>query len=150
MTGSSLPARACSVRFVANCSSMLSLCWAPRPASPEKKGDPGSRPAAPAPAMGRPCPWSFAVSLSTAACTEAPATPRRFRMSVAMPLPSSTMASSRCSVETYVWLFSRAKRNERSITAMTRGVKASLAASASGCSPGTVARISVSCDRMSS
>ena len=49
--------------------------------------------------MGR-LPWSFEVSFSTAWRTDAAVTPRRMRMSIAMQDASSTMPSSRCSVET--------------------------------------------------
>ena len=100
ITGSSLPARAWSVRLVPNCFSVLS-CWPwPWPASPEKNGKPApGRPDA-EPAMGRFLPLSLLVSLSMAVRTEAAETPRRCRMSIALPCPTSTMASSRCSVET--------------------------------------------------
>ena len=81
---------------------------------------------------------------------EADDTPRRMRMSMAMPLPSSTMPISKCSVDTYVWLFSRATRNERTITLMTSGVKASLAASVSSLGSGTVVWTSLRVSMMSS
>ena len=100
MTGSSLPSRASAVRLVPNCASVLASASSPRADSPEKNGSPApGRPEA-EPAMGRLRLWSLAVSLSTAPRTEAAETPRRMRMSIAMPSPSSTMPTSRCSVET--------------------------------------------------
>ncbi|VWM24410.1 Uncharacterised protein [Collinsella intestinalis] len=101
MTGSSLPSRASCVRLVPNCASTLSglpPAWPCAP--PPKNGRPAPGRPEPAPARGRCLPWSLAVSFSTAPRTLAPETPRRRRMSTARPLPSLTMASSRCSVET--------------------------------------------------
>ena len=100
MTGSSLPSRACAVRFVPNWVSVLAFASSARADSPEKNGRPApGRPDA-EPAMGRLRPWSFDVSLSTAPRTAAADTPRRWRMSMPMPSPSSTTPSSRCSVDT--------------------------------------------------
>ena len=101
MTGSSLPARASSVRFVPNCLSVLSVLPPTCPcAPPPKNGSPAPGRPDPAPARGRCLPWSFDVSFSTAVRTLAAETPKRRKMSIATPSPSLTMASSRCSVET--------------------------------------------------
>ena len=101
ITGSSLPSRAFCVRLVANCLSVsVPLPFCCEASEPLKNGRPAPGRPAPAPASGRFLSWSLAVSFSMAFLMEADDTPRRMRMSMAMPLPSSTMPISKCSVDT--------------------------------------------------
>ena len=95
MTGSSLPSAATLVRLRPYCSSMEASSegagWDWPPPTPMKTGPEG-------------WPWGacwsgwFAVSSLTALRTASPETPMARRASMARPLPSATMPSSRCSV----------------------------------------------------